>query len=445
MWAYIVLVAVIVVFTGLGFGLFFKRMKEMPKVQVEHTIISRELALFLGALALIVCSVFVIVGTSSPLITGLFGQKPSAVDTSYYSNTTLPIAIILALLAGIGQLVWWKQSNKHSLQRNLLVPFAAAVLMTLVLLLLGLRQVPVIVLSFAAAFTLSANISVAYTIMRGNPLFGGGSIAHVGLAFVIFGVIGSSYYSEKETLSLERGRPVESFGCTLKYVGYHPVDQERYAFLVEVEKGGRKFMLSPIMYYSDYSKGIMRNPDIANLWTKDFYVSPVSLETPEDGNSKNVTLIKEKPEQIGDSKVTFKGFDFNDEERGKMMEGKDFVIGANLLVEKNGKKQAVVARMKNSGGKVSYEPASSGELKLTIVRIQPNSDDPERSSVELSVETIGSSAAAEKKPETLLVEASIKPYINLLWIGTFTILVGFIMAIIRRGKETRMREFRSEL
>jgi cytochrome c-type biogenesis protein CcmF len=89
---------------------------------------------------------------------------------------------------------------------------------------------------------------------------------------------------------------------------------------------------------------------------------------------------------------------------------------------------------------VSYEPASSGELKLTIVRIQPNSDDPEKSSVELSVETVGSNATGEKKPETLLVEASIKPYINVLWIGTFTILVGFIMTIIRRARETRIRQ-----
>ncbi|MGA9364137.1 MAG: cytochrome c-type biogenesis CcmF C-terminal domain-containing protein [Bacteroidota bacterium] len=440
MWAYVVLVAVIVVFTGLGFGLFLKRMKEMPKVRLEHTIISRELALFLGALALIVCSTFVIVGTSSPLITGLFGQKPSAVDTSYYNNTTLPIAVVLALLSGVGQLVWWKQSKKHSLQRNLLLPFVAAVVLTLVLILLGLRQAPIILLSFAAAFTLVANLSVAYTIIRGNPLLGGGSIAHVGLAFVLFGIIGSSYYSEKETVLLERGRPVESFGCTLKYVGYHPIDEERYAFLVEVEKSGRKFMLSPIMYYSDYSKGIMRNPDIANLWTRDFYLSPVSLDTPEGGDAKNVRLMKGKPEQIGETKVTFQGFDFSDEERGKMMEGKDFAIGANLLVEKDGKRSSVVAKMKNSNGKMTYEPASAGGMKFNIVRIQPNSEDPERSSVEMSVETQSSNAPKESKPETLVVEASIKPYINVLWIGTFTILIGFIMTIIRRSREARIRQ-----
>jgi len=203
-------------------------------------------------------------------------------------------------------------------------------------------------------------------------------------------------------------------------------------------------MLSPIMYYSDYSKGIMRNPDIANLWTRDFYLSPVSLDTPEGGDPKNVTLMKGKPEEIGGAKVTFQGFDFSDEERGRMMEGKEFAIGANLLIEKDGKSSSVVAKMKNSNGKITYEPASVGGLRLNIVRIQPNSEEPEKSSVEMSFETQSLSAPKRSKPETLVVEASIKPYINVLWIGTFTILVGFMMTIIRRSRETRMRPARNQ-
>jgi cytochrome c-type biogenesis protein CcmF len=438
MWAYIVLVAVMVVFTIMGFGLFFKRMKEMPVVRVEHSLLSRDVALFLGATALIVCSVFIIGGTSSPLITGLVQGKPSAVDTSFYSKTTLPIAVILALLSGVGQLLWWRQSKKHSLEKNLLFPFVSAVLFTLGLILLGVRQLPAVTLTFAASFTLFANCSVAYTILRGNPLFGGGSIAHIGVAFALFGIVASSYYSEKETVSLERGVQTQAFNSTMKYVGYHPIDQERYAFLVEVEKKGKKFMLAPIMYYSEYSKGIMRNPDIANFWTQDFYLSPVSLETAEGSDPKSVTLIKGRPEQIGEAKVTFLGFDFSDEERGKMMEGKEFTIGAQLSVERYGKKQAVVAKMKNAGGSISYEAASVNGMSFKIVRIQPNSEDPEKSSVELAVETGGSAAPTSSVPETLVVEASVKPFINVLWIGTFTILVGFVMSIVRRGRESRV-------
>jgi cytochrome c-type biogenesis protein CcmF len=103
-----------------------------------------------------------------------------------------------------------------------------------------------------------------------------------------------------------------------------------------------------------------------------------------------------------------------------------------------GKKSTIVAKMKNSKGTISYEPASFEGMKFTIARIEPNNEDPEKSAVELTVETVESGAPKENRPETLVVEASIKPYINVLWIGTFTILVGLIMTIIRRSRETRI-------
>jgi len=439
-WAYIVLLAVIFVFTFIGFGLFFSRIKEMPRVKVEHSVYSREFALFLGASALIVFSIFVLAGTSSPLITGIVQQKASAVDVSYYEKTSLPIGIVIALLSGVGQLLWWKQSRKNSLQRNLLFPFVASVIVTLFLIFLGVRQIPIILVTFSALFTLLANLTVAYQIFRGNPLVAGGSLAHVGMAFLLLGVIGTSYYSEKETLSLERDRPVHSLGCTFKYIGNHPIDNERYAFHVEVEKGGKKFLLSPIMYYSEYTKGIMRNPDIANLQTRDFYLSPVSLETPEQKNQKTVTLFKGKAERVGELRITFDDFEFSDSERAKMMEGGQFSIGVKLTVENGRDKRTVMPKMVNSSTGVSYEPAVLGDVRINLVRMQPSNEDPTKSLVEVTIEN-GQEESQQERPETLVVEASIKPYINVVWMGAFTILVGFVMTVVRRAREARTRSY----
>jgi cytochrome c-type biogenesis protein CcmF len=47
--------------------------------------------------------------------------------------------------------------------------------------------------------------------------------------------------------------------------------------------------------------------------------------------------------------------------------------------------------------------------------------------------------AGKPKNETLIVEASIKPYINLVWMGTVTLVVGFIITIVRRVQEARDR------
>ena len=444
MWAYIVLLGVIIVFTFLGFGLFFRRMKDMPKVKVEHSIVSREIALFLGASALIICSVFILAGTSAPLITGFFQEKPSAVDISFYHTTTLPLAVVIALLSGIGQLLWWKQSGKNSLRRNLLWPAIAAAVLTLLLYSIGMKESSAIILSFAAAFMLFANSDVAYRIFKGNPILAGGSIAHIGVAFFFFGIIAGSFYSEQQTVSLEQGQPVETLGWTLKYVGSHPIDEKRYGFKVEVEKDGKKWLLTPVMYYSEYSKGIMRNPDIANFLTQDFYLSPVSLDAPEEGNSKNVTLTKGRAEQVSDYRITFVDFDFSNIEKGKMLEGGEFTIGAKLLVEKYGKKATILPKMKNTAGSITYEPANFEDLRVTIAHVQPDRENSANSTVEVKIAIGEVNSQRNNNVETLVVEASIKPFINIVWFGTFTILVGFVLTIVRRLKETKGRMYSEE-
>jgi cytochrome c-type biogenesis protein CcmF len=45
----------------------------------------------------------------------------------------------------------------------------------------------------------------------------------------------------------------------------------------------------------------------------------------------------------------------------------------------------------------------------------------------------------ENKEETLLITASIKPFINVLWIGTAILVIGFFVSLIRRGRELKTR------
>ncbi len=118
--------------------------------------------------------------------------------------------------------------------------------------------------------------------MKGNPKFAGGSVAHIGLAVMFLGFVASSKYDTKETLSLKQGQPTNSLGYTLTYTGYKPIDQEKYAFQVSVEGQGRQYVIAPVMYYSSYNDGLMRNPDILNMITKDFYVAPLALEQRSD-------------------------------------------------------------------------------------------------------------------------------------------------------------------
>jgi cytochrome c-type biogenesis protein CcmF len=439
MWAYWLLVGMLVLFTGLGVGLLLLRRKEMPKGSIQHEYFSREFALFLGSTALVFVALLVSVGTSSPLITNILQGKTTAVDISYYATTSLPLGIAIGILCGLAQLLWWTKSDRAELKRNLLLPGVLAALTTVALVIIGVRDILVVLFVFGAAFALFANLLVGWRIIRGNPKFAGGSIAHIGLAVMFLGFIASSKYDEKVTLSLPEGKTVEALGYKLTYSGYKPIDQEKFGFDVHVEGGGRPAQIvSPTMYYSEYTKGLMRNPDILNLVSKDFYLAPLSLE--QGGTS--LTLKRGEKRTVGDVEVTFVDFDFPVMEKAAMLEGKDVRIGARLVVREEGNEGVDVtpAKLMKNGEQTDVPARYMNQLEFVIVGMKPDREAKENSSVEIRVVTeVSSGAGARSKGDVLVVEASVKPYINLVWNGVIILTVGFIVTIVRRSQEARLK------
>jgi cytochrome c-type biogenesis protein CcmF len=446
MWAYWLLVGMLVLFVGLGIGMLILRRNEMPKVQVQHDYYSREFALFLGSAALVCAAIFITVGTSSPLITGILQGKVTTVDISYYITTTLPIGIAIGLLAGIGQLLWWTRSRKADVLKGLAVPAALALVCTSVLAIYGIRDLIIAIFVFGAAFALFANIAVGARIIKGSPKYAGGSIAHVGLAIMFLGFVSSSKYDDKETISLTQGKTAEALGYKLTYTGYRPIDHEKYAFNVHVEKDGKQYVVAPIMYYSEYTKGLMRNPDIANLFSKDFYLAPLSLDQKQDkgrGLTEQISLRKGETRKVGTIEVTFVDFDFPVMEKAAMLEGKEVNIGAVLKVREYGKKpqtlkpQKVIIQGNQTDKPVTYE----GRYQFSIVGMQPDRESRENSAVEIGVADLALLASKETadQGDVLVVEASIKPYINLVWTGVIILIVGLLVTIVRRSQEASLR------
>ena len=445
MWVYWLLLSCIVFFAAIGFGLLFVRMKEMPKVPVEHSFFSREFALFLGAFALTFVALFVVIGTSSPIITSIFKGKASAVEVSYYVKTNLPLGIAITLLSGLGQLLWWRHSKAGSLIRSLLIPVALSLVVTgIVFVVMGSEEILILLFTFCAAFSLFANLQVGYGIFMGNPKFVGGSIAHIGLAIMCLGFVTSERYDDKATVSLERGRTVETLGYKLTYVGYTPLDNEKYAFNVEVQRGDMRRTVRPTMHFS--SEATLRHPDLINFLNKDFYVSPVSIETPGESEEKAITLERGEATEVAGLKVRLVNFDFSDAAREAMVEGKDFIITAHLEVTEKGRTKPLTLKMTSSptGPKFVPEALTASEKRVfefKLSRIMPSQTDQENSKVAFTVK-LPTNVSAPKREETLVVEASVKPMINLVWMGTVTLVVGFLLTIVRRAEEARVQNER---
>ncbi len=444
--AYILLLSFIIFFGGFGLLLLFVRMREMPSVPIEYNYISREFALFLGAASLIFIALFTIVGTSSPIITNLIKGQVSAVDISFYEQTTTPFGIAVAFLAGFAQILWWKSSKTRTILKNMLPALIIGAAATGVMIAFGLSTIMMILLTFAAWFVLIVNIQIAYKIGRGNPSFVGGAVAHIGVGLLFLGFITTAMYDRQQTIQLVQGEPVEALGYKLTYTGYTPAGHERWAFNVTAERNGRTINLAPVMYQSDFNNSLIRNPDIVNRLTFDFYLAPLGLDTKEIEGVAGSTHILNRGIAMAyeDYSITFVGFDM-DSDRHMMGSSNEMVIGVILDVTYDGKTERVVPEVVNRAGEMDFRPGMTADAKLqfNVQSIRPDQDNPDRSSVSVEIIKGGTKLASSgpaRTQDVLIVEASIQPFINLVWLGTIVAIIGLIITIVRRSREARPKD-----
>jgi len=82
-------------------------------------------------------------------------------------------------------------------------------------------------------------------------------------------------------------------------------------------------------------------------------------------------------------------------------------------------------------GKPVIEPASllsNPAVSFAVPSIDANSK-------RILVEASGLALTQPQAPETLMIEASIKPFVSVVWIGSYLVAAGFFVSIYRRWKE----------
>ena len=472
MWVYILLVALIAFFVIIGLSPYFIRVKDIPKQKINYTLTSREFALFLGAASLVVIAGFTLIGTSAPLITNILKGKASAIDTSYYVKTNLPLAILMASMIGLGQLFWWKKSNSETLQKTIQLPLSAAAILTSIVAIAGMHDPAMILFFLASSFAFFVNLQIAYKIAKGNPKFMGASLAHIGVSLLFIGIIASARYDKHVTLSLPLGGSADAFGYKLTYVGTSQIDNEKTAYNVTVDNGGSKFNAPLIMYASSYNGGaIMRTPYIfslvnydifshpallafigKNMLTRDLYLSPQALED-EDGNriqtsqyGISVPLNLNNPVKLGKYTMVFKGFHVANDQRQAMIAGQAFDLGSVIdLTTPDGKVKEItpINRIDPTGQTQlnSVTTKSGDRFTVTDVHVDDKTKEasvmigylPARNSPDAAI--LAQAIGARHDVPVLVLEATIKPFINLVWSGVIVMVIGFIVTWRRRRED----------
>ena len=431
MLVYLFLLIFIGTFLLLGFGTLIYRWKYLnAEISRDEGLLSRDLALFTAAIVLSSSALVVLVGTSLPI----FG---SSVDKFFYNQMHVPIAIIIGLLNGLSLLLKWNQTKGEDIVKKSVFSISAAIILTVLIVLFGgISDIMMIILSFSAAFALFVNIEIAIQIIRGNMKMLGAYISHIGIALFILGVIGSAAYSKEVNIDLIKNVPQEAFGYQLTFTGWHPVENNtKYAFTVEMKKGDKNYSIDPIMYISDYSNGLMREPAILTTMTKDIYISPLGYEDQNNQEQGQSASLK-----IGD-KINFNGSEivykeFIKPDLSVMMSGGNFQMGTNLTVTKDGKIYNIEPTIKRDQSGFNYIPVTiqDADIKIELKKIDPTTQQ-----AEFILTKLDTNKSAAPPKEVLTIAASVKPFINFVWGGVLVMVLGFFVSVARRLKESLIK------
>ena len=210
----------------------------------EHRIdslLSRE-SIFLANNVVLVGLCFVIFwGTYFPLISEAVSGHEASVGAPWFDRYTVPLALVLVLLSGIGPVIAWRRATFANARRNFLVPCACAALV-LASLLLGfpahVTQKPLALALFCCAAFVFGSIGQEFfrgararramagepaplalvALVRRNRRRYGGYIVHIGMAVLFIGVAASSSFQHATQLELTPGRSTRVGSYTIRYV-----------------------------------------------------------------------------------------------------------------------------------------------------------------------------------------------------------------------------------
>lgn len=418
-----------------------KTLKEY--IPANKAMLTRENALFIGSLTLCAAAVIILAGTSWPII------AKGSIDPEFYNKMNLPIAILIAFINGMSLLLKWKTSSDEKFLQGLVFPLILAIIVTAGLVFIGVQDFLFALFALAALFSLFVNLEIAARLFRKQKDSAGAYIAHIGLALVFLGIIASAKYSKEENVTLELNKPVNALGYTMTYIGATPFQDAnnktdtKYHFNIKVEQDGKEIDLRPVMYYSAFSQGVMKNPDIANFATKDLYISPMGLVEPEVFSEGDMHEFKKgETKQVGDLTVEFVDFDFgNMKAGGEEIQSGNFEMGATLKVKDSKFTENVLTKIKYTEGNPEYYEArmtgnDNYSFYFTKMAVKgENEGGPSGTFAIVDNRMKKEHDETKVTEESLIITASIKPFINILWAGTVVLVAGFFISIIRRRKE----------
>lgn len=430
------------------------------------------------------------------LLGGSSNLAPPANQIEFYSKFQLWFGVAIALISGTGQFFWWKKIDKEKLKTELLTPVLITLLVfALVIAIAKIYSVPYLILTLAGTYLIVSNIKVLISLLKINPKLSGGAIAHIGIGLMLLGVLFSAGYSKvvslnntgmliskdlptdfnRDNLLLFINEPRAMAGYDIEYKGEriqprhksgyvskndidHTLDPfkvvakkdilfqgekfyqakdtfeiypENTFYEIELRKEGELVVsLFPRVQINPAMGGFLASPDIKRKLSRDLYTHvslPMNREEEPEWSALEERKVKQNEDfYISDKYLaTFESLQRITQIEGVQLSAQDVAVQAKIKVQ--GEHEIYYAdpifliKDKTQVGRLPIEINDLG-VKITLLNIHPETNE-----FSLGINT--------RQKDWVVIKALEKPLINVLWIGTLILMIGFTIAMVRRFKD----------
>lgn len=264
-----------------------------------------------------------------------------------------------------------------------------------------------------AILVLIALVSIKNTAWKSSLKRCGAPLAHLGVAFVIVGIVFSTNGRTK-VIDLESGgRSREAFGYTFTHKGLKQMTSGRQEIRVTMERNGRHFNV-PLAFLSTRS-GTLFYPYVKSSFLRDIYISPDKMIS--DSVTPTITMTNKgwvaHPTKIPHTNATLA------------------VVG--MQVES---RRATMEYTKQGAKPVRFDLSENHPITLdgyTFV-FKDFWSDGSKNMMSMSA-GVNVGLKGRGLTDVAVIRIATKPLISLLWLGTVFIILGGLLAIVRRRSE----------
>lgn len=418
-------------------------------------------------------------------------------SVGHYNKFQIWFFALITVLTGIGQYFWWKRTGEGRLN-TLYPPLLITLLLSGLFITLGkVTDISYIVLLTASIFAVVANGTILLNIIRGNYKLSGGAVTHIGVALMLIGILFSSGYTQvvslnnsglmisrseeftkndnkenKEHVTLWLNRPLQMDDYLLtwrdvrveprhipEYIpkswveiienDFHAValrditvnDKTYYKagdtleiypenFYYEIEyrePSGKVFTLYPRAQINP-RMGLISSPDIQRKYNKDLYTYVSMVTNPNDEGqwsaTEDFTIAMKDTFFVNDYVAILDNVVRTDQVDGVTLGEGDAAVKAIIRILDNEQEYVITPSFVIRDRTIGRKAETSEELGL---RIQFREINPQTGEFTFGVNT--------RQRDFIVMKALEKPLINILWLGTFVLVIGFVMATIRRFRD----------